>query len=283
MQYLLAALFGGFFLFNSLATPKKAARAIESSLRKLFPGAQVRVDVQGKRGRDVLKGRFRSARVEMSRFSFETGAGLAMQVVPAAKDLGRVGRFEVALRDFGFAGFRIASAEMSVDNLLVDWKALRKSSQLKLVSSPDVTLGRTTGRVRLVLGQDALQSWVRQKFPDLQDATVSLAGDAGIQVSGTRAFLGAALPFQLSGVLRLRENRVLEVSAPTITAGGAPLPAALAAPFTRSLSSLYEIDPKGTWPLSVTDARLRVESLGGSPAVVLEANVALKLVDPNTQ
>lgn len=276
MAYFLAALFGGFFLFNSLATPKKAARAIESSLRQLFPGAQVRADVQGKRGRDVLKGRFRSARIEMSGFSFDSGAGLAVQVVPSAKNLGRVGRFEVVLRDFGFQSFRIQSAEMSLDNLFVDWKALRKSSQLKLVASPDPSTPRTTGRVRLVLGQDALQSWVRASYPDLANATVALSGNSGIRVRGTRALMGGEIPFELAGRLNVRDGRVLEVAGATVTAGGVPLTGPLAAPFTKSLSSLFELDPQGAWPLSVSQTQIQVQNAPSGPALVLEAAIALK-------
>ena len=283
MSYFLAALFGGFFLFNSLATPKKAARAIESSLRQLFPGAQVGADIQGKRGRDVLKGRFRSARIEMSGFSLDSGAGLAVQVVPSAKSLGRVGRFEVVLRDFGFQSFRIQSAEMSLDNLFVDWKALRKNSQLKLVASPNPNTPRTTGRVRLVLGQDALQSWVRASYPDLANATVALSDNSGIRVQGTRALMGGEIPFELSGRLNVRDGRVLEVAGATITAGGVPLTGPLAAPFTKSLGSLFELDPQGAWPLSVSQAQIQVQNASSGPALVLEAAIALKPVAQGAQ
>jgi len=273
MAYLLAALTGGFFLFNSLATPQRASRAVESALRKRFAGAQVRADLRGKRGRDVLGGRFQSAHVEMSGFTF--GQGLQLQVVPSAKNMGRVG---LELSDFGWHGFHIAQAQMSLDNLLLDWKALRKGSQLKLVSSSDPGVPRTQGRLRLVLGQDALQAWVREKYPELENVRVALASDRGIRVKGTRALLGAALPFEMSGHLELSRGRVLEVRDPLVSAGGAPLSGPLATTFTRGLSSLFEIDPNGTWPLAISQTSLKVQEEAGAPALVLEAAIALKPV-----
>ena len=47
MGYLLAALAGGFLLFNSVATPNRAERKVESALRKQFPGAAVDVEIEG--------------------------------------------------------------------------------------------------------------------------------------------------------------------------------------------------------------------------------------------
>ncbi len=274
MGYILAALFGGFFLFNSLATPKRASHAVESALRKKFPGAQVRADLQGKRGRDVLNGRFQSARVEISSFTF--GQGLQLQVVPSAPNLGRIGHFELALRDFRWHDFHVAQAQMSLDNLLLDWKALRKNSQLKLVASNDPAEPRTQGRLRLVLGQDALQSWVSAKYPELQNIRVALASDRSIRVQGTRALMGAALPFEVSGRLELRGGRVLGVQNPVVSTGGVLLAGPMAAAFTKNLSTLYEIDPQGTWPLAVSNTSLNVQSQGGTPSLVLEAAIALK-------
>jgi hypothetical protein len=278
MAYFIAALFGGFFAFNALATPKKAARTVESSLRKMFPGAQVKAEIEGKRGRDVLKGRFKSARLSMSNFSFGEGAGLGVQVVPSASSQGRIGRFEMSLRDFGAQGFRVSALDLSIDNVLLDWKALRKSSQLKLVSPPasDTTTPRTSGRARLVLGQAALEGFVRTRFPDLGKSRVTLSNGRMISVAGAREFLGASFPFELSGRLEVRDGRALELRDPQVLAAGVPLAPALAAPLLKNLGTLYELDPVGRWPLAMRVTSLKVETVAGAPSLVLDATIALK-------
>jgi hypothetical protein len=286
MGYLLAALLGGFFLFNSQATPDKAARVAESSLRKLFPGAQVRTQFEGKSGRDVLKGRFRAARVEMSGFSFDNGgSGLSVEVVPRADSEGRVGRFEASLRDFRFQQFQVGSLDLALNDVVLDWKALRKQSRLRLVSPPSTSTGtlgaapRTAGTARLAIPQRALETFVRGKFPDMKDARVLLEPGARITVRGTRPapIFNTPIAFELRGKLGLSGGRALVLEGPQISAAGVAMAAPLAAAFTRGLNLLFEMDPEGRWPLAVRARELRVESpSGGQPSLIVDADVSLK-------
>ena len=62
MGWLLAILAGGFLTFNAVVTPDKAASEAEKALKKQFPGAEIQVKIEGKRGKDVLNGRFRKSR-----------------------------------------------------------------------------------------------------------------------------------------------------------------------------------------------------------------------------
>ena len=84
---LIAAVAGGFLLFNSAASPRKAEKKFESELRKAFPAAAIDVTIKGKRGFDVINGKFRSVRVEMRDFQIgpapaDTAPALAAKSAP---------------------------------------------------------------------------------------------------------------------------------------------------------------------------------------------------------
>ena len=66
MGWILALLAGGFLTFNAVVTPDKAAGVAADALKKRFPGANVKVVIEGKRGRDVLNGRFKRVDVELA-------------------------------------------------------------------------------------------------------------------------------------------------------------------------------------------------------------------------
>ena len=66
MGWILALLAGGLVTFNAVVTPDKAADAATKALQKKFPGAQVKVVIAGKRGQDVLNGRFKRVDVELA-------------------------------------------------------------------------------------------------------------------------------------------------------------------------------------------------------------------------
>ena len=71
MGWLLALLAGGFLTFNAVVTPDRAASEAEKSLRKQFPGAQVQVKIEGKRGKNVLNGRFRKIDIELANLTLD--------------------------------------------------------------------------------------------------------------------------------------------------------------------------------------------------------------------
>src|SRR5688572_1733945 len=133
MEILLAALLGGFLLFNSAATPEKAEKIIESALQKTYPRGTVNAEVEGKRGRAVLKGNFRRVRLEMTGIGDVDG----LPFLPAREDSkkGHLGRLELALRDFRFNELPVENAEFGFDKVVYDVDALKKTSKLMLVSS----------------------------------------------------------------------------------------------------------------------------------------------------
>ena len=65
MPWLLAALLGGYLYINGAATPEKAAELAQAALQKRYPGSQVQVHVEGRSGRNVLKGKFRVQRIKI--------------------------------------------------------------------------------------------------------------------------------------------------------------------------------------------------------------------------
>src|SRR6186713_775120 len=92
MGFLLGALVGGVLFFNSQATPHRAEREVEKALQGRFPGAQIDADIKGKRGMDVISGRFKEVRVQMAQFTTGgAGGGVGVQAVPSAKKEGRLG------------------------------------------------------------------------------------------------------------------------------------------------------------------------------------------------
>ena len=134
MEILLAALVGGFLLFNSAATPQKAEKVIEAALRKTYPRATfIDAQVEGKRGRAVMKGNFRRIRLEMRGIGEVSGLPLSA-ARPDAKT-GHLGHLELALRDFRFNGAPVENAEFTFDDVAYDMDALKKTSKLMIVRS----------------------------------------------------------------------------------------------------------------------------------------------------
>ena len=87
MGWLLAILAGGYLTFNAVVTPDKAAFEATKALEKKFPGAQVQVKIEGKRGKDVLNGRFRKIDIDLANLTLEElpiEAGAAPQSAPVA-------------------------------------------------------------------------------------------------------------------------------------------------------------------------------------------------------
>jgi len=270
MGYLLAALLGGFFVFNSQATPQRAERAIEKVLVKQFSGATVDAEVEGKKGRDVLKGRFRRVKLSLSNFNLE-GAGLGVQAVPSAKSLGRIGRFEMSLRDFAFGGARVGTLDMGFDSATFDWKALKNQSELKLVSCGP-------GTARASVGAAALEPLLKARLKDVQDMKLSIASGNRVRVSGTRPapVINVPVSFEVAGRLEVRNGREIWLADPTATMGGM----ALAAPLTKaalgSVNPLYVFDPENKSPFAIQITELKT----GAGSVEIATNLTFKPVKP---
>ncbi len=176
MGILLAALLGGFFGFNAVATPDRVEQIMEDSLRKRYPGAQIDATVEGKRGKDVVKGRFRRVRLEMSHLGDVDSVPL--EPGPPSKQLGKVDHFDLALRDFTFDHTPIESATVSVDDISYDLGALKAKNQLRIVNTG-------IGTAHLTLAAAALEELLYTRLDNVQDAHLHFQ-DGRIHVNGKK-------------------------------------------------------------------------------------------------
>src|SRR5437762_3013993 len=127
MEAIIGVLLGGVLLFNSVVTPGRAAKEAEKSLRKKFPGATVNVEIEGKRGRDALKGRFKTVRVELANArvdGFPIQGKESDDTTPekAVKE-GTIEHLELELRDFSFGDLPVKTATLSFDDVRYDFNA----------------------------------------------------------------------------------------------------------------------------------------------------------------
>lgn len=300
MGYLIAALLGGFFAFNAKATPDKAARVIQSTLQRQFATQNVQVEVEGRRGMSVVKGRFRRVRISMSRFvipaaptaSIATTAttsaqvspvgagasataisdtrqniGFSVRAIPGAKSEGRVETFELALRDFRWNGLPVASLDMTLRDVAFDWKSLRKRSEVNLVRVGP-------GTAQLHLAADALMPFLKSKLSDVSEPKLQLMADNRVRIEGSKPapLLNVPLPFSVDGRLGARNGNELWLEEASISMGGVPLAAPLAKAFTGDLNPIYVFDREGRAPF-----RLNIQSLQTS-AVGLDIAAALRFV-----
>ncbi len=205
MGLLLAAVLGGFFGFNAVATPDKAAQIMKDALQKRYPAAQIKTTVEGKRGRDVIKGRFRSVRLEMSDLGAIDGVPLEPAGGEKAKNLGTVGHFELLLRNFTFDKTKVESAELIVDDIAYDFDALKKKNQLRVVQSG-------AGTAHLTVAADALESLLVEKYPDIKEADLTMK-DGQIRMSGKKRIplIGLPVPFHLTARVEVRNTNEIWV------------------------------------------------------------------------
>ena len=287
MAYFLAALLGGFLFFNSQATPDKAARIMEKTLAQKFPGASIKADVEGTRGTDVLKGRFKRVRLDVSNFTLgqtpdakispinsgvlppmrksvptaqatAPDSGLNVQVVKSAKSRGRIGTFDLQARDFRWNALQVSALDLTLKDVIFDWKALRKTSQIKLVDS-------SGGQAQLTLQAPALKSFVQAKLSDVSNPQIRLLPGKRVRVTGQKAMplVNVPVDFQLDADLEIRRDRELWLGNTQLKTQGINLAAPLAKLFLRDVNPIYVLDPENKWPLTVrvTDLRTLDNSL----------------------
>ena len=298
MAYFLAALLGGFLFFNAQATPDKAARIMEKTLAQKFPGAQIKATVEGTRGNDVLKGRFKRVHLDVANFTLgqnpaakinplnssvvpplrtstpnakmpvaATDAGLNVQVVPSAKSRGRIGTFELQARDFRWNDLQISALDLTLKDVVFDWKALRKTSQIKLVDSAG-------GQAQLTLQAPALKSFVQTKLSDVTDPQVQLLPGKRVRVTGQKPMplVNVPIDFQLDADLEIRRDRELWLANTQLKTQGVNLAAPLAKLFLRDINPIYVLDAENKWPLTVRVTDLQTLD----NALRLNAQVALR-------
>lgn len=297
----LAAFAGGLLLFNSVASPRKAEKKFEGALQQAFPTAKIDVTIKGKRGFDVVNGKFRSVRVEMRDFQVgpppapsisaptdppaatsieelpnkellpapgspvpNPAAGnspaaakpiprvippttppmLAIMTTAKAKDKGRVGHTEIALQDFGLGPLRVTSLDASFEDVIYDWKELKKGRALAIESAGPA-------RASLVLPAASLDTLLRARLTSFQNPRLSLK-DGLLRITGTRAapIVGTQLPVVFTARPAVRGNEI-RLEDTTLSIGGAPVPGLVARSLVNDINPVFSFDRAGTWPYRV--------------------------------
>lgn len=239
MGYLLAALLGGLLYFNSAATPQKAAQMAEEALQKQYPTSKVNVEMEGKRGADVLKGRFRRVHIEVSDLKV---AELPFTPATTAKRIGKAGKLELDLRNLTWGTLPIARARFDFENLEYDFGALKETSQFKIVRTGPA-------QMQVQVGASSVASAFDTRLKDIENLAISFQDDQ-FRLTGQRDVLGfkapvsmTARPVGVGNEVRL-ENSVITVS-------GVPLPAMAANALLKDVNPIYVFDRKGEWPFKV--------------------------------
>ncbi len=254
MGYFLAALLSGFFLFNSAATPQKAAKMAEKALQKQYPSAKVNVKIEGKRGTDVLKGRFRLVRVEMSNLAVSqlpvtapTGS-LAPNNQPKKQKIGRAQKIEVDLSELTLGKLPVSRARLDFERVQYDFEALKNRAEFQILQSGPATM-------QLQLSMTALLPSFAEKLKNTDDVTVAIEGKT-MTLRGTRQVLGTTTPLIVSGELSGRGAQ-LRLENATLSLGGITLSGVVANALLKDLNPLYDFDKGLNWPFQtqITDAR----------------------------
>ena len=254
MGYLLAALLGGFFVFNSQATPKKAEKIAVSALQKRFPGAQVDVAIEGKRGLNVVRGKFTKVRVTLAHFG--TLSELPLQVSDGqqmrksggkkrAPSEGRVGLLELQLRDFLWNDLRVDAADLTFRDVVFDRDLLKRQGRISLISSGPAT-------AHLTIPAASLEALMRSRLKDVQEARLTLQ-NGQVSVVGKRPapLVGVLVPFTLTANLATRNGNEIWLDEPQVKVGDVPLLAALTNSLVGDVNPVYVFDRAKKWPFLV--------------------------------
>jgi hypothetical protein len=215
---------------------------IEASLRKTFPRATVNAEVEGKRGRAVLKGNFRRVRLELA----NVGNIQGLPFVPAhkAEKVGHLGRLELALRDFQFNGLPVEKAEFAFDKVEYDTKALKETSKLMLLRSGPAT-------ARMTIGAPALETLMARNLKGITDVKMSLR-DGRVVMNGKKQLplVEIGVPFTFTARPEPRGNEIwltdARVAMENVTGFTFPVKNLLG-----DLNPIYAFDPEGKWPFRV--------------------------------
>ena len=281
---------GGLVTFNAVVTPDRAADEATKALRRKFPGAEVRVVIDGKRGKDVLNGRFKRVDVELSNLTLDE---LPIAAASASPNVA------VAAVATSAAPAPIAPAIAMPDvakNAVESARPIQtKSAKAEPLKAPKVKLGRA-GEINISVKRlrwnklpveradfhfenveydfGALKS--RSEFvlvrvgaarmhlelaPDAltpfiekRVANVSDAsvqiGDGTLSVQGRRTLYGVAAPFEVKGAPGFAGSQVI-LQAPTLHVSGLPVPALMATPLLKSVNPLYSFADLKDLPFDV--------------------------------
>ena len=172
-------------------------------------------------------------------------------------------------RDFRWNDLQISALDLTLKDVVFDWKALRKTSQIKLVDS----IG---GQAQLTLQAPALKSFVQTKLSDVTNPQVQLLPGKRVRVTGQKPMplVNVPVDFQLDANLEIRRDRELWLSNTQLKTEGVNLAAPLAKLFLRDINPIYVLDAENKWPLTVrvTDLQTLDNSLRLKALVALRKN-----------
>lgn len=238
MGWLLAGLLGGFLWFNSQATPDKAAQIAEKSLQKQYPGAQVDVEIEGKRGSDVLNGRFKSVKVEMARLKLDDLPFTAGE----AKNVGRSELIEISLKDFTWEGMRLDSADFRFESVEYDLQTLKKTGQFRIVHC-----GPSSAKLKL--NELALQQMLGGKLKDVPNAKLILE-DGRFHIVGEKDVFNVQVPFEMFAT-PAGQGRNIVLENPDVKVGGIALPGLAVDALLKDVNPVFVFDRNNKWPFQV--------------------------------
>jgi hypothetical protein len=261
MGYLLAALLGGFFLFNGAATPDKAADMAQKALQKQYPTSKVNVEMEGKRGMSVLKGNFKRVHIDL--------ADIVLSDLPFSTErvekpkIGRAGKLEVELKNLTWGTLPVERARFDFENVEYDFNALKKKSEFQIV-------GMTAGQMQLRLSTQSLRPAFAEKLADIENVAISLEGDQ-FTLTGQRDVVGLKAPIVLKARLAGVEN-TLRLEEPTLTLSGVKLPDLATKRLIADVNPIYAFDKDGKWPFRVQ----LTEVAGKDDFLDMKADLSLK-------
>ncbi len=242
MEILLAALLGGFLLFNSAATPEKAEKIIESALRKTYPRATVNAEVEGKRGRAVLKGNFRRVRLELT--GIGDVDGLPFSLAREDAKAGHLGRLEMALRDFRFNELPVENAEFTFNKVAYDRDALKKTSKLMFVNAGPAS-------AQLTVGAPALETVFENSLKGVRDVKIKMR-DGRIIMDAKKVvpLIDVGVPFTFTAKPEPRGNEIWltdgRIAMENVTGFTLPVKNLLG-----DLNPIFTFDRDQKWPFRV--------------------------------
>ena len=282
MGWLIAILAGGLFTFNAVVTPDKAADKATQALREKFPGANVKVAIEGKRGKDVLNGRFRKIDIELTNLTLDelplasnnaaSNSPTSMVAVvrepngaiqagaPRAPDapkyreveiqaskapkikLGHADDLNIVVRDFKWQNLVVARADFRFSDVEYDFGALKNQSQFKLVR-----VGKSS--MHLELAPEALTPLIAKRVENVTHANLILENGA-VAVTGSRNFYGLSAPFELKGRPGFSGSQIILMQ-PKLLVSGVTVPALVATPLLKSVNPLYSFDALKNSPFAI--------------------------------
>lgn len=309
MGWLLAIVAGGLFTFNAVVTPDRAASEAKKALQKQFPDAEVQVGIEGKRGKDVLNGRFRSIDIELANLTLDElpiQTGTSVQRAPVG--VASPPSSPVVVRESNGA---IKAAEPRADGA-----PKYKPVEIKTPKPEKVKLGRTgelnltvrdfkwqnlpveradfrfadveydfgalkkrsefklvrvgKSTMHLELASDALTPFVAKRVENVTNPNVTMS-DGTLTVSGARSFYGLSAPFEVTGQPGFSGSQII-LLAPKLLVSGVTVPALVSTPILKSVNPLYSFDDLAGMPFAVK--LTKVESRDGK--LQIDGDLTLK-------